>query len=269
MKLDRTILRAVEGRILAARRARGLRAGERKSPHRGRGLEFADYRPYDAGDDVRLVDWKVFSRLGEALVRLFEEERQLRARVVLDTSGSMAFDDKAHHAAHVAAALVMAAQSGGDSVELRCGRARATGRSFAPFLSLLERTEAKGDEAPLLHGNRVDRTLLVSDVLIDAAEQQALLKRLAASSHEPVLVHVLGQGELNPDLRNAGRLVDSETGEELSIRGGTLAKSDYDAALKAWLDGVRLNCKRLRITYVQAFVGDSLDEDLARAGLVA
>ncbi len=269
MTLDREKLRLLEGRLLEARRARGLRQGERRSPHRGRGLEFADYRPYDAGDDIRLVDWKVYRRLGDVLVRLFHEERQLRARVVLDLSGSMDFDGKAEHAAHVAAALVLAAQTGGDSVELLVGPARATGRSFAPFMGLLERCRASGKDPVRIQGRRVDRSFLVSDLLMDADERQATLRSLAASAHEPVLVHVLSPEELRPDLHRPGRLVDAETGEELSIRGGLGARADYEAALQAWLDGLRLSCRRLRIAYVQAFVDEDLVTELARGGLVA
>ena len=269
MTLDREVLRRLEGRLLEARRARGLRQGERRSPHRGRGLEFADYRPYDAGDDIRLVDWKVYQRLGDVLVRLYAEERQLRARVVLDLSGSMDFDGKAEHAAHVAAALVLAAQTGGDSVELLVGAARATGRGFAPFLGLLERCVAGGRDPVRVQGRRVDRALLVSDLLMEVHEREAALRSLAASAHEPVLVHVLGPQELRPELDRPGRLVDAETGEELSIRGGLGARADYQAALQAWLEGLRLSCRRLRIAYVQAFVDQDLVSDLARGGLVA
>jgi uncharacterized protein (DUF58 family) len=73
------------------RRADDLRQGEQESPNLGEGLTFADYRRYSPGDDIRLVDWRLYARTEEYYIKQFEEERNLTVHVLLDASGSMGF----------------------------------------------------------------------------------------------------------------------------------------------------------------------------------
>ena len=105
--------------------AEGTFAGPHKSHYRGAAVEFADYRNYVDGDDVRQVDWKVYARTDRYYVRLYEAERNLLAYLVLDTSGSMEFsgvvrrtDAKLVHACRMAAALGYLVVSEGDEVGL-------------------------------------------------------------------------------------------------------------------------------------------------------
>jgi uncharacterized protein (DUF58 family) len=105
--------------------AEGTFAGPHKSHYRGMAVEFVDYRDYAEGDDIRLVDWKVYARTDKHYVRQFEAERNLLSYVVLDTSGSMAYDGevvrtdaKLVYACHLAAALAYLVVSEGDEVGL-------------------------------------------------------------------------------------------------------------------------------------------------------
>src|SRR6478609_7561341 len=83
----------------------GQNRADRLTSRRGRGLEFADHRPYSAGDDFRLIDWKAYKRLNRLLLRLFDEEQDLPIYLMLDVSRSMAEPAKFDQARRIAAAL--------------------------------------------------------------------------------------------------------------------------------------------------------------------
>src|SRR5512133_3314474 len=103
--------------------AEGTFAGPHKSPFRGTAVEFADYREYTPGDDIRLVDWKVFARSDRHYVRLYDAERNLLTYVVMDKSGSMDYSgavlktpSKLDYAARLTAALAYLVVREGDEV---------------------------------------------------------------------------------------------------------------------------------------------------------
>src|SRR5215471_5382103 len=91
--------------VVSRREFAGQNRADRRTPKRGRGIEFADHRPYSAGDDFRLIDWKAYKRLNRLLLRLFDEEQDLPIYLMLDTSRSMAEPAKFDMARRVAAAL--------------------------------------------------------------------------------------------------------------------------------------------------------------------
>lgn len=268
MRIDRAALsRFAALRLRAPGPATALQQGDRRSPFRGRGLEFADYRPYDAGDDLRLVDWNVYFRLGIALVRQFSEERSLSVKICLDVSASMGFGEprKADHAAQIAATLAMIALGHRDPVVMACFggddrglRARAVNLDGLPeLLHMLERTEP-GDRGNAhtqlvahIGGSRCDRLVFISDLLHEEAERDALLRLCASACPRPIVLHVVGRDELDPDLEDIERVIDSETGESLVIRDGRDAKTDYANALASWLGGIEDRCRTLGIQYVR------------------
>src|SRR4026207_2477449 len=95
---DEKTLRKLERLTLVARRARaGRMKGERRSTKRGTSIEFADYRNYARGDDLRRVDWNVFARLDRPFIKLLEEEEDLAVHVLLDASRSMDYGADAQH----------------------------------------------------------------------------------------------------------------------------------------------------------------------------
>jgi len=266
VRVDRASLsRYLSLKLHAAGHATSQVQGNRRSPQRGRGVEFADYRAYDQGDDIRLIDWNVYLRLGIALVKQFTEERSLSLRICVDTSESMAFGEprKADHAAQIAAALAMVALGQREPVTLVCAggdrtsaRARAVNLDgMAEMLMLLERTEPGGQgqlRAQLsaqLGQARSDVLVLISDLLFDEEEREALLRLCVASSHAPAVLHVVGKDELDPLLDDVGRVVDAETGEELVLPDG--AQAAYRQVLAEWLASIEDRCRRLGITYLR------------------
>lgn len=110
--LDPAVAQRVSTLILTARRAvEGLLSGIHKSPHRGASVVFVEHREYRPGDDLRLLDWRAYARSDRHMIKRFEQETQLRATLVLDRSGSMAYPNmpgertKSDHAATLLAAL--------------------------------------------------------------------------------------------------------------------------------------------------------------------
>jgi uncharacterized protein (DUF58 family) len=288
VRVDRQRLaQFAELRLRAPGAATSVQAGDRRSSFLGRGLEFADYREYDPGDDIRLIDWNVYLRLGQVLVRQFNEERSLSIKICVDCSASMNFGEprKADVAGQLAAVVSTVALAHRDPVTLICYggdrkpvKAKAVNLDgMAEVLHILERVEPHGSGDPYAQlaaqlAGRTDRLFLISDLLAETDAREQLLRLLAASSLHPVLLHVLGREELEPDLTDVSRVVDSETGEELVIKDGHGAEDEYREAIRQWLEEIHNRCRTLGIQYLQLTDADQLDAwihgDLRRAKVV-
>jgi uncharacterized protein (DUF58 family) len=277
LRIDRSIFAGLDQlRVAAPMPAGGGRPGDRRSRARGRGVELADFRPYAPGDDLRLVDWNVFARLESVLVRLFHEDRDLSIVIVVDASASMGFGTprKLDHAGELAACLAFLALRTRDRVRVVVGRravgaggareggAVATGDhvgALAAIVGSLERVEPDGiaDLGATLaieaERGRADQAFLLTDLLVEPDVRDATLRRLAAVAVRPVLLHVLGDGELSPDLDDGGVLVDAETGEEVPVRGGRGAARAYAEGLARWRGEVEARCADLGVVYAPAF----------------
>ncbi|MGN6108388.1 MAG: DUF58 domain-containing protein [Kofleriaceae bacterium] len=267
MRIDRALFRGLDAlRVAAPHRSTGARPGDRRSRVRGRGVDLADFRPYAPGDDLRLVDWSAFARLEAVLVRLFHEDRDLAIAVVVDASASMGFGAprKLDHAGELAACLAFLALRSRERVRIaiagpRGGSVRGDHAGALPaIVRALERAEAGGtvDLAAALAAEaergRADHAVLLTDLLVEPEVREATLLRLAALARRPVLLHVLGDCELAPDLRD-GVLVDSETGEQVSVRDSRAARRDYAAGLARWCAEIEARCGELAIAYAPAF----------------
>src|SRR6187455_3560437 len=153
LRFENDFLRKLEYLHVVSKRAlAGQNRADRLTPKRGRGLEFADHRPYAPGDDFRHIDWKAYKRLGRLLLRLFDEERDLPIYLMLDVSRSMAEPAKFDMARRIAAALCYIGLAHLDRItilpfdkavgpEVQPGRGK--GRIFRVF-EYLERLEAAG-----------------------------------------------------------------------------------------------------------------------------
>jgi uncharacterized protein (DUF58 family) len=269
VKVDRTLFAEIQAlRLSQPGLATGGRSGDRRSPYRGRGMEFADHRPYSPGDDLRLVDWNVYARLGQVLVRLFHEDRNLCMGICLDASASMGHGSpvKVEHAGSLAGALAAMGLFHRDTVTLAVASDRPVhrvrghdARALGQVLRVLEDTEAAGrpDLAAAVRGltgrHRLDRLVVLTDLLVEDDEREAVLRAMASSCRHPVLMHVLDATELSPDLSDGVEAEDAETGEVIRVGGSATLAASYRDALEGWLSDIRDRCAALQILYVSAY----------------
>jgi len=231
-KLERLSLRS--SRIFA-----GRMQGERRSPRRGSSVEFADFREYSHGDDLRYVDWNAYARLERLFLKLYVDEQELHVRFLLDTSRSMGFGapSKLLTARRLCAALGYIALSGQERIStnaltdvigtpLRDVRGKAGSRVLFDWLRA-QRPAGATDFARAL-GDFSRRTripslvFLVSDFLGPGLEDG--LRTLVGRGFAPVLLQIIAPEELNPPMSGDLRLVDAETGatREITITAGVL-----------------------------------------------
>jgi uncharacterized protein (DUF58 family) len=286
LRVDRELVARLSGaRLSLPGLTVGQQAGDRRSPFRGRGMEFADHRPYRPGDDLRLVDWSAYRRLRTVLVRLFHEDRTLHAGLCVDCSASMGAGAprKADHAGTLAACLALVALQHRDLVTMALAgatgdRVRVRGHqaaAFASFLSAIEGAEPAGvpDLVRALRGmtdrGRPDRLVLLSDLLLEDAAREEVLRALAASGLRPLVLHVLDRSEVDPDLSRGLEAVDVETGEVVQVGDDPASARAYREAVAEFLKSVRSRCAALGVQYVPAFTSVPVREivlDSFRAG---
>ena len=301
MLLDETFLRKLDRLSLVARRVRaGQVQGERRSTRRGTSVEFADYRSYARGDDLRRVDWNIYARLERPFVKLFEEEEDLAVTVLLDASASMGWQEPetAPHAdrkpdggkwmcaQQLAAALGAIALAGGDRLSVlalrpvpgeRFGPVRGRGHALL-LLTWVQALRADGTtdlnaslRAHASTAGRAGLTVLISDLFSPAGFTEGLAV-LMARGHEVAVLHLLTPAELEPPLEGDLRLVDVETGEpaEVTLDGATQAL--YRQRLAAWQEGIRRTCHARGAHYVPVRSDTPIERvvltDLRRSGVV-
>jgi len=192
----------------------GLVTGLHKSPHKGFSVEFAQHRPYAQGDEIRRLDWKIFGRTDRFHVREFEEETNLRATILLDSSGSMAYGrglTKHRYAVCLAASLTHLMIQQHDSVGLAIFDQRV--REFVPprsgagqlgvLFEQLQNAKPAGETSlgKVLHDSarRLQKRglqILISDCFGDVAELGAALAHFRASRHEVIVFQILDRDEL-------------------------------------------------------------------------
>jgi uncharacterized protein (DUF58 family) len=255
------------------RRLGGQFAGEHRSIRRGASIDFADYREYHPGDDFRRIDYQLLARLDVLLLRLFEAEDDLVVRLLVDTSTSMRTGAKFEQATRVAAALGFVALVRRDAVTLHTfpderPAPRFTGRHGSTQLFRhLEALEAGGGTdivaaaAHLLaRPGPPGLTVLISDLLTPEWEQA--ITRLPARGGDLVVVHVLAQEELRPELVGDLDLVDAETGRTVSVSLSPASLRAYRQLAATWTDGIALRCRRAGAAYVRLLDDDDLEETL-------
>ena len=287
--LDPAFLKKLEALSLVSRRVfAGQTKGERRSTKRGSSIEFADFREYSLGDDLRYVDWKAYGRLEKLFLKLFVEEEDLSIHLLVDTSGSMEFGSpvtKALYARRLAAALGYLALSEYDRVLLASFSGSLGERmpplrgkpGIFPFFQFLERLPTGGEtrfgDALAQYAARA-KNVGIAVVISDFFDEThvAGIKALLSRRFQVVLLHVLDEEELHPTLTGDLRLVDSETGavREVSISPHLLAQ--YDARLQAFCAGLQALANRYNLDYVRASTGlpfeDVVLQSLRVKGLV-
>lgn len=273
--LDSAFLRKLDRLALLTRRAMaGDMQGERRSPRRGASVEFADFRPYVAGDDIRQIDWNLYARMERFFLKLFVAEEELTVHLLLDNSASMNWGDpnKLLYARRALGAFGYIVLSSLDRVTVSAFGAGGSGqlpgvrgkRGALPLFAFLQKIApgGGGDLSSACHrymqtARNVGPLLLASD-LMDENWQEAL-RALSSRPFEITLLHVLAPQELNPLLDGDFRLVDSESGRSVEITADVDVIRQYRRHLEGWRHEVENFCTGRQINYV--FVDTSVPLD--------
>lgn len=265
--LDPRLMAKLERMELVSRKIfRGRMKGERRSSRKGQSVEFADYRNYAPGDDLRFIDWNLFARMDRLYLKLFLEEEDLHLYVLIDDSKSMEFGSpsKLHVAKQIAAALGYIGLCRGDRVSLSTYnhqqpsilRGRANTFRLLDTLSGFEASPHSKDSATAvktfcLKNVHKGIVVLISD-LMDKNGYEAALRMLVARDLDIFLVHLLSPEELQPDVKGDLKLIDCEDQDqrEISVSAGLLKR--YQQTVTAFIEGAKSFCRKRSITYVPA-----------------
>jgi uncharacterized protein (DUF58 family) len=255
-------------RLRTKKETLGGQSGTYSSPRRGTSLEFADYRRYVPGDDLRYLDWGIYARSDRLYIKIFREEVDLFAYIFLDASASMAFPSRAVKflpASHIALALAYVVLANHDHVKLHLlhgdspaaspfyrGRRRMVdcinfAASAAPS-GLLEFAHVLGEHLKKLR--RPGKAILLSDFLMPSQSYQQGLNLLRAVNLDITAIQVLSRAEIDPPFSNGGlNLVDSETQAEVRFRWNPAARREYQAKLAQHNLELRSFCHQSGIHY--------------------
>lgn len=288
MRFEEGFLKKLEYLRLVSQRAFvGRDRADRPARARGRGMEFADYRQYAPGDDIRHIDWKAYKRLNRLLLRLFDEERDLPVYLLLDTSRSMAAAGKFDQAKRVVAALAYIGLVHFDRVTIlpfgdTLGRETAPGRGRNRIFSVFDRLEEleAGGATDLYQSLRQfsaramrrGMAIVVSD-LLDPAGFESGLRVLTGAGHDVFVIHLVSEADRDVVAMGSVRFVDAESGEyrDVDVTPG-LAKA-YAEAWQAFADQIEMFCDQYRLVYVRASAEAPFEDVILSAfregGLVA
>lgn len=292
--LEESTRRKFDQLMLVASRVRaGAIKGERRSIKRGTSIEFADYRNYAPGDDLRRLDWNVYARLDRPYIKLLEDEEDLAVHVLLDASASMDWGDetapdhnKLLFGKRLFAGLGYISLSSNDRLTLggfsngnleQFGPVRGRGQSVA-LLKFAHQLKHGGvtdlNQAIKDYATRAGRPglcFIISDMFSPTGYMDGL-NTLLGKGYEVVLLHVLSPDEVIPPLNGDLRLVDIETGMAQEVSVDSTMREIYVRRLEAWREDMRTECVKRGVHYLP-LVTDALWEkvilyDLRRLGVV-
>ncbi len=256
--IDPQVLARLGGLPLFSRRPmQGNVSGRHASPHRGASVEFAEYRKYVPGDDLRRLDWRAYGRSDRFYVKEFEADTNLRCCLVVDTSGSMAYGsgdiNKLEYARRLAAAIGYLAVQQGDAIGLSCVAQNIVQnippRRHPAHLSLLfdalEMTTAKGEtQLPKIIHELAETVrqralvVLISDFFVDPEELRACFEHLRFRKHDVVVFHLLDIQELEFNFQRPTRFLDLEGGPAIFLEPSEIIDR-YQRALGEYLEAMR------------------------------
>jgi len=257
----------------------GNHPGAYSSPRRGTSLEFADYRKYSPGDDLRYLDWGIFARSDRLYVRLFHEEVDLFAYIFVDASASMGFpsrERKFSPAANLALALAYVVLANHDHVRLHSlkdagaaaspfYRGRQRMKDLIRFVSSLS-PEGALEPAPCLgqhlkHIRRPGKAILISDFLLSAPSYQQGLNVLRAFNLDISAIQVLSREEVDPRFPRGGLgLIDSESREEVRLDWSDTLSREYQTRLEHHNRELKSFCHQSGIHYSRYITDEDLSE---------
>jgi uncharacterized protein (DUF58 family) len=269
----------------------GNMSGQHKSPHKGSSVEFAEYRKYVPGDDVRLMDWRVYARTDRFYLKEFEADTNLRAWFVVDCSASMGYASgmggssgmggattKLDYARRMAATLAYMLVQQGDAVGLTCfaGKTfldippRRNAAHLGHIFDGLNQLKPKGETAvvPALHAlaERIPQRAMVmvfSDFFTPVAELLPCFQHLRFRKHDLAVFHLLDRAELKFDFSHPTRFVDMET-QAAMLAEPEIIRAQYFDALNQYLEEIKTGCREFRTDYRRIVTDEDYEQAVSR-----
>jgi uncharacterized protein (DUF58 family) len=265
--LSPQLLAQLERLELVSRKVfRGRMKGERKSKRKGQSVEFADFRQYVPGDDLRFIDWNLFARMERLYLKLFLEEEDLHFYALIDASTSMDFGEptKLQFAKQLAASLGFIGLCRADRVKIESlgtssRKPGPTLRGRASLWRMMEYLEGiePGENVPLAEGvrsfclrNSGKGILVLITDLMDKEGYEKALRFLVAQQMDVYVLHVLCPEELNPDIKGDLKLIDCEDEDIAEVTVSRPLLDKYKRTLASFLDGAREFCTRRGMSYL-------------------
>ncbi len=267
--------------LVARHVVEGFLTGRHRSPYHGFSVEYLDHRPYVPGDDLRSIDWKILARTDKYHVKLFEDETNLRAHILLDCSRSMAFKSgevsKLVWGSYLTAALAYLMLHQNDAVGLVLfdsevrqylpPKARPT--QFRRILELLDHSHSREDTkvGAVLHdiAERIHRRgliILLSDLIDDEAQITGGLQHFRHNHHEVIVVQVMDEAELSFPYDRLTRFKDMEGAGRLVANPKNL-RARYLERITSFLDAIKTSCFERGISYSLGNTREPYDQFLA------
>jgi len=281
--LDPAVLAALSSIPLMARRPmRGSVSGKHTSPTRGASVEFAEYRKYVPGDDLRRLDWRAHGRSDRYYVKEFEADTNLRCCLVVDTSGSMAFGsgaiNKLQYARRIAAAIGYLAVQQGDAVGLSCVAGgiqthippRRNPAHLRIVFDMLEKANAKGPThlVDVLHElaettRQAAMVIVISDFFVDPDLLRGCFEHLRFRKHDLSLFHLLDPVELSFTFQRPTRFIDMEDSSAVFVEPSEIADR-YLKALNTYLNQLQTIVMETGVDYHRVSIDEAYQNVLTR-----
>jgi uncharacterized protein (DUF58 family) len=280
--LNPSVLAAIGRLDLIARTVvEGFLVGLHKSPYHGLSQEFAEHRPYIAGDELRRIDWRVYARTDRLYVKESEEETNAPVRLLLDVSGSLNFAprkvSKLEYARYLTAALAYLSTRQGDRVGLCCFNeeiqaslpARGGERHLQTILVALEQVRARGQTRigqtllrQAAQWRRRGLLILISDLYDTPQEIVDAVTRVRRARHDVIVFHLLDRAERFLEQRGTYEFHDLETGETL-LADADRVRQAYTERVETSRAFFRHEFERTGADYSELDPSEPLDKALA------
>jgi uncharacterized protein (DUF58 family) len=272
-RFDPTELNQYGGVTLVARSlVEGFLTGVHKSPYKGYSVEFAEHRQYYPGDEIRHIDWRVFGKTDRYYIKEYEEETNLKAHLLLDASGSMAFRGKGRgtaskfeHARLIAASLAYLMLHQLDAVGLAVHDTRirtlippkASSKHLIRILQTLEQVAPGGETAmaPIWHElashqlKRRGLVVIVSDCFDDVDQLLLALRRFRYHRHEVLLFHVLAPEEIEFPYKKLTQFRNLELPADRLLVDPRRLREEYLRNFESFRERLREQAGKMQVDY--------------------
>ncbi len=279
--LDPSVLSRLMHLPLSARfPMEGTVSGHHKSPHRGSSVEFAEYRNYVPGDDIRRLDWRVFGRTDRFYLKEFEAETNLRCYFVLDCSGSMGFSkagqSKLEYAKKIIATLAYLTIHEGDAIGLICVGEKAlieipprrNPAHLKLILDTLQNAKPHGETGlvSVLHdlAEKIRRravVIVLSDFFCEPAPLMSCFQHLRFQKHDLALFHLLDRAEVMFQFDRPMRFVDMENNFSLVTEPAGI-RDEYLRQLNLFLEQMRAGAHEFGVEYRRVITDENYEKAL-------